>query len=78
VRAAAFIIPGSLGATEGVFFLLYGVLTGVPTLGLAVAVVRRAREVLWIAWGLALGWAYSLNPTMVARASVVGTEDDGR
>jgi uncharacterized protein len=76
VRAAAFFIPGSLGATEGVFFLLYGALTGVPTLGLVVAVIRRARELLWIAWGLALGWAYSLSPASVARAVATGTDDD--
>ena len=75
VRAAAFIIPGSLGATEGVLFLLYGALTGVPTLGLVVAVVRRARELLWIAWGLGLGWMYSLSPMAVARAAA--TQDNG-
>ncbi len=74
VRTAAFIIPGSLGATEGVLFLLYGALTGVPTLGLVVAVVRRARELLWIAWGLALGWAYSLSPAGVARATASETD----
>ena len=77
VRAAAFVIPGSLGATEGVLFLLYGALTGVPTLGLVVAVVRRARELLWIAWGLALGWAYSLSPSVVAQDTMaVGADSD--
>jgi len=75
VRAAAFVIPGSLGATEGVLFLLYGALTGVPTLGLVVAVVRRARELLWIAWGLALGWAYSLSPSMIAHDTVTGADN---
>jgi uncharacterized protein (TIRG00374 family) len=76
VRAAAFVIPGSLGATEGALFLLYGALTGVPTLGLVVAVVRRARELLWIAWGLGLGWLYSLGPMAVARAAATRDNDD--
>jgi len=76
VRAAAFVIPGSLGATEGVLFLLYGALTGVPTLGLVVAVIRRARELLWIVWGLALGWAFSLSPAAAARATATGASHD--
>jgi len=75
VRAAAFIIPGSLGATEGALFLIYGALTGVPTVGLVVAVVRRARELLWIAWGLGLGWMYSISPMAVARAAA--TQENG-
>ncbi len=56
VRAGAFVIPASLGATEVVMVLLYDLMTGRPALGLAVALIRRARELLWIAWGLWLGW----------------------
>lgn len=56
VRAGAFFIPASLGATEVVMVLVYDALTGRPSLGFAVALIRRARELLWIAWGLWLGW----------------------
>jgi len=39
--------------------------------------VRRARELLWIAWGLGLGWVYSLSPSAVARAAAnQGNEDE--
>ncbi len=35
---------------------------GSGALGLAVALVRRGRQFLWIAWGLWLGWLFSLAP----------------
>jgi hypothetical protein len=37
-------------------------LTGSSELGLALAAIRRAHDILWIAWGLAIGWAYSTRP----------------
>lgn len=60
VRAGAFFIPAGIGAVEAGMVLIIQLLTGLPALGLAVSAVRRAREVLWIIWGLALGWRYSL------------------
>ncbi len=62
VRAGAFFIPGSLGASEAVMVLIFDALNGRPALGLAVALIRRGREIVWIAWGLALGWRYSVTP----------------
>ncbi len=56
VRAGFFFIPASLGATEAVMVLAYDALLGRPSLGFAVALIRRGRELLWIAWGLWLGW----------------------
>ncbi len=56
VRAGTFFIPASLGATEAAMVLVYEALVGAPSLGFAVALIRRARELLWIAWGLWLGW----------------------
>jgi uncharacterized protein (TIRG00374 family) len=56
VRAAAFFIPAGIGAQEGAFLVVVAALTGQPSLGLAVAAVRRFREIVWIAWGLVLGW----------------------
>jgi glycosyltransferase 2 family protein len=58
VRQATGLIPGSLGATEGALLLLYGAFAGEPSVGVAVALVRRARELVWIAAGLAIGYGY--------------------
>lgn len=52
VRSAVFFIPLALGAQEGAFLLISTAITGVPTLGIACAAVRRIRELLWIVLGL--------------------------
>lgn len=59
VRAGTFFIPMSLGAQEGTLMLTLGSLTGTPAIGLAVAIVRRGRELLWILLGLLLFWSFS-------------------
>ena len=66
VRAGSFFIPANLGASEAGFVVLVGALTGQPPLGLAAALVRRARELLWIVAGVALGWRLSFSPSVVA------------
>ncbi len=53
VRASTFFIPASIGAQEGAFLIIGTAVTGSPTLGFAIAVVRRAREIIWVAWGMA-------------------------
>jgi uncharacterized protein (TIRG00374 family) len=55
VRAAAFFIPAGLGAQEGVIMLAVGAVSGDATSGLAVALIRRAREIVWVLAGLAAG-----------------------
>jgi uncharacterized protein (TIRG00374 family) len=57
-RQATGLIPGSLGVTEGALLLLYGAFAGEPSVGVAVALVRRLRELLWIAAGLGFGYGY--------------------
>lgn len=52
IRAAGFFIPAAIGVQEGTFVFLCGALTGNPALGLAAAVARRVREVLWIVAGM--------------------------
>jgi glycosyltransferase 2 family protein len=52
VRAATFFIPASIGAQEGAFLVIGSAVTGSPTLGVAMAIVRRAREIIWITWGM--------------------------
>ena len=61
LRQASGFIPGSLGVTEGTMMLMYGSLTGEPSVGVAVALVRRLREVVWIMGGLVFGWGYLDN-----------------
>lgn len=55
VRAGTFFIPASIGAQEGAFLLVCTTVTGSPTLGVAVALVRRLREILWFGLGFAVG-----------------------
>lgn len=62
VRTATFFIPASIGAQEGGFLLVCAAMTGAPSLGVAVAVVRRIREVVWIVWGMGLGLVFTLKP----------------
>ncbi|MBF0270034.1 MAG: flippase-like domain-containing protein [Alphaproteobacteria bacterium] len=58
VRSAIFIMPASLGVQEGTFLLLYAAIAGSADLGLAVALVRRARELCWLGWGGLVGLVY--------------------
>lgn len=69
VRAGIFFIPASLGASEAAMVLIYGALTGQPSLGLAVALIRRGRELLWIAWGFWIGWLFTLAPANTGAGS---------
>lgn len=74
VRAGSFFIPSSLGASEAGFVVLVGAMTGQPSLGLAAALVRRVREVVWIAAGVALGWRLSFTLAVAATAPDDPTE----
>lgn len=56
VRAATFFIPASLGAQEGALVLMLAAFPGGAALGLAVALIKRLRELLWIGAGLLTGW----------------------
>ena len=58
VRSAVFFIPLGIGAQEGAFVLISNAITGVPSLGLACAAVRRIREVSWIIFGLLVWLLY--------------------
>lgn len=62
VRTAAFIMPAALGVQEGAFLLFYAAITGSAELGLAVALVRRARELIWLGWGGLVGLVYLGRP----------------
>jgi uncharacterized protein (TIRG00374 family) len=57
-RAAAFLMPASLGVQEGTFLLFYAAIAGSGELGMAVALLRRARELIWLGWGGLAGLLY--------------------
>lgn len=56
VRSALFVVPAGLGPQDGTFVLVAGALTGSPAIGLALALLARFRELVWVVWGLAIGW----------------------
>jgi len=58
LRQATGFIPGSLGVMEGSMLLLYRAYTGDESVGVAVALVRRMREVVWIIGGMIFGFSY--------------------
>ena len=61
VRAMLFFIPSNIGTQEGVFVLAVNVLKDSTPLGLAVAIIRRLREVIWISIGLILGFKQKID-----------------
>ncbi|MBI3322281.1 MAG: flippase-like domain-containing protein [Candidatus Omnitrophica bacterium] len=52
LKTAAFLIPGSLGASEGFLLLLCSGLGISAVPGLALGLLRRARDVIWVGLGL--------------------------
>lgn len=70
VRTATFFIPAGLGTQEGAFLLVVGAITGVASAGVATALVRRFRDLLWIGLSLALASFYSVTPARVSAGSV--------
>lgn len=69
IRTAAFFIPAGLGAQEGALMLACGAITGSPSAGLAAALVRRFRELIWIAGSLLLAAGYHVSPRLAMDAS---------
>ena len=55
VRSVSFFVPASLGAQDGALALFAGAVTGAPAAALGVALLRRAREIVMVALGFALG-----------------------
>lgn len=61
VRSALFFVPGDVGTQEGGYVLVCAAITGSAELGLALATIRRARDILWVLAGLAIGSGYTLG-----------------
>ena len=62
VRTLTFFIPAGIGTQEGAFFVGAGMLTGIASLGIAAALVRRTRDILWISLSLAILPLFRVKP----------------
>ena len=63
VRTGLSFVPAGIGTQEGAFLVIFTALTGTPTLGASVALVRRFREIVWVLWGAAIGLGYYFRAT---------------
>jgi glycosyltransferase 2 family protein len=62
VRSVLFLVPGNVGTQEAALVMSCGAITGSSTLGLAMAIIRRALELAWVGAGLLVGWTFSWAP----------------
>lgn len=67
-RSVSFFIPANLGTQDGALALAAASITGVAAAGLGAALLRRVREVIFIALGFAMGGWYSLRTLRRAAA----------
>ena len=75
VRSVFFLVPENLGTQEAALVMSCGAITGSSTLGLAMAIVRRALELAWVAVGLLVGWTFSRAPAAVGDPAHSSTSD---
>ena len=61
IRSLTFFLPAQLGSVEAVTVYVISALGGSAEIGLALAALRRVREVGWAALGVAVGAAYHLD-----------------
>jgi len=61
VRSTLFFVPADLGTQEGALVLSVDAITGSPSAGVALAAIRRARDIVFVLVGLALGVHYSVT-----------------
>lgn len=75
VRSVTFFVPGHIGVQDGAITLLCGLLAGSADIGLAVALIRRARELSWSFLGLMIGGWFSLRrPEAAVAPTSVSTD----
>jgi uncharacterized membrane protein YbhN (UPF0104 family) len=68
VRSVLFLVPGNVGTQEAALVMGTRAITGSTTLGLAMAIIRRALELAWVGVGLLVGWTFSWAPNPIAGA----------
>src|SRR5262249_50819709 len=75
VRSVLFLVPGNVGTQEAALVVSSGAITGSTTLGLAMAIIRRALELAWVGVGLLVGWSFSWAPEAVGYPAPPPTSD---
>jgi len=65
IRVGTFFIPLSIGAQEGGLILIFKSMGMTADLGLTVSFVRRIKELVWVVFGLLMGWALAFKPTAI-------------
>lgn len=65
VRVGSFFIPLSIGAQEGGLALIFISMGMTGDVGLAVSFVRRIKELVWVGFGLIMGWGMAFKPAKV-------------
>lgn len=72
VRSIFFLVPAHLGTQDGALVLICGWVTGEPNLGVALAILARFRELVWIIWGLYIAWCFEVLAISQTRARAQG------
>lgn len=67
IRSLTFFLPAQLGSVEAVTVYVISALGGSADIGLALAALRRARELAWSVLGIGVGAAYHLEWRAAAR-----------
>lgn len=77
VRTASFMVPGSLGVQETGLAILVRSLGYDPTLGVALSLAKRARQLIWTGAGLAVWalWKHVESAWAAFRRSEIGSMD---
>jgi uncharacterized membrane protein YbhN (UPF0104 family) len=65
VRNVTFFVPAHMGSQDAVMVVMIEALTGSPELGLAVALIRRGRELVFSTLGMAVGGWLGFRPGAV-------------
>ena len=69
VKAGSFFIPFSIGALEGGSVLIFLSLGYPASLGLAVPLIGRVKQLAWVALGLTLGWFIAFRSSSIKSES---------
>ena len=74
-RSVSFFVPANLGTQDGAVALAAAAMTGVAAAGLGAALLRRVRELIFIALGFAIGGWYSWRTLRRAAADPATTAE---
>ena len=69
VKAGTFFIPFSIGTLEGGSVLIFSSLGYPASLGLAVPLIGRIKQLTWVSLGLTLGWFMAFRSSSIKSES---------